>query len=148
MGKTVIVRKPQPDEFNTVINVFNYLFDEIDEENINMDCLIDNVRMMLAHVDYIFFTAFENSRPVGFIGGYASANNLWTQATSLHISTIYLIPSHRTHDNLKQLLDSATKWTADAHLQLITVDKPVIEDIAKFFEDEEFTLLTHYSKEV
>ena len=144
----MIVRKPQPDEFNAVINLFNYLFDELEIEETDMDCLIDNVRTMLVRSEYIFFAAFENSRPVGFIGGYSSANDLWSQANSLHISTIYLIPSHRTNDNLKQLLDKACEWVANAQLKVITVDKPNIEDISKFFENENFSSLIHYSKEL
>jgi hydrogenase maturation factor len=144
----MVVRKPQPTEFNTIINLFNYLFDELKVEDVDMDCLIDNVRTMVVHSDYIFFAAFENSRPVGFIGGYASSNDLWTKATSLHISTIYLIPSHRTPENLKQLLNSATEWVANAQLKTITVDKSNIEDISNFFENQNFSSLTHYSKEL
>jgi hydrogenase maturation factor len=144
----MIVRKPQPSEFNTIINVFNYLFDELEIEEVDMDCLIDNIRTMLVHSDYAFFAAFENSRPVGFIGGYASSNDLWTKATSLHISTIYLMPSHRTTENLKHLLNSATEWVANAQLKMITVEKSSIEDISNFFENENFSLMTHYSKEL
>jgi GNAT superfamily N-acetyltransferase len=112
----MIVRKMLPQEFDITVNLFSYYRDEAIEsmpqiaEEYDENSVIETIRTYASHWEYCWFNAYDNSRPVGFIAGYASACPWNKNKISANIAFIYLLDSHKNMSNFKLLLDKFEEW--------------------------------------
>jgi GNAT superfamily N-acetyltransferase len=112
----MIIRKMTPHEFDSTVNLFGYYRDEAIEalpriaEEYDENSVIDTIRHYASHYDHCWFNAMDNMRPVGFIAGYATECPWNRKIIDANIAFIYLLPSHRSMDNFKRLLDKFTEW--------------------------------------
>jgi hypothetical protein len=115
----MIVRKMQPIEFDATMGIWNYYRDEAIEalpriaEEYDENSAIDTVRNFATQWDHCWFNAYEGSRPVGFIAGYASESPWNKNIITANIAFIFMLKSHRNMENFRQLLTKFEEW---AHL--------------------------------
>ena len=122
----MIVRQMQPREFDMTVNLFGYyrdeailtmpkIADEYDENSV-----IDTIKTFASKWDHIWLNAYDNTRPVGFIAGYASACPWNSNILDANIAFIYLLDSHKNMDNFRELLSQFEAWARTIKAQNIT----------------------------
>lgn len=122
----MIVRKMNPAEFESTMILFGYYRDEAIlalpkiEEEYDENSVIDTIRTYSSNIDYCWFNAYDNSRPVGFIAGYASACPWNKKIIDANIAFIYLLDSHRTMDNFRELMTRFEEWAKTIEASNIT----------------------------
>jgi hypothetical protein len=113
----MIVRKMLPQEFDVTVNLFGYYRDEAIEsmpkiaDEYDENSVIETIRTYASQWEYCWFNAYDNSRPVGFIAGYASACPWNKEKISANIAFIYLLDSHKNMSNFKLLLEKFEEWS-------------------------------------
>jgi GNAT superfamily N-acetyltransferase len=108
----MIIRKMQPTELDITVNLCGYYADEakIPAEEYDTDSVVDSIRMYTIQPEYVWYNAYENTRPVGFIAGCLT-QKLWTKDQFIgHIDFVYLLDSHRTLDNFRRLVAEFEQW--------------------------------------
>lgn len=112
----MIIRKMLPEELDSTVLLCKRYFDEAADsvpemaEEWDENSVIQTVRQFSIDYNYFWFNAYEGQRPVGFIAGFATPT-LWNnQRIDAHIALIYLLDSHRSMGNFKQLTDRAEEW--------------------------------------
>ena len=126
MGKIVIVRKMQPQEFDLTVNVFGYYRDEAIEklprieQEYDENSVMDTIKTFASKWDHCWFNAYEGQRPVGFIAGYASACPWNNKIIDANIAFIYLLDSHKNMDNFRLLMNKFEEWAKTIKAQNIT----------------------------
>jgi hypothetical protein len=152
----MIVRKMQPSEFDATINLFGYYRDEAIEsipriaEEYDENSVIDTIRHYASHWDHCWFNLYENSRPVGFIAGYASETPWNKNIIDANIAFVYLIDSHKNIDNFKLLFKKFEEWSLMIKARAITGGDIGIdpERMEKLYTHLGFTPLLMMTKEI
>jgi GNAT superfamily N-acetyltransferase len=122
----MIVRKMQPSEFDVTVNLFGYYRDEAIEalpiiaEEYDENSMIDTIRTYASKWDHCWFNAYDNSRPVGFIAGYASECPWNKSIIDANIAFIYLLDSHKNMDNFRLVLNKFEEWAKTIGARSIT----------------------------
>jgi GNAT superfamily N-acetyltransferase len=122
----MIVRQMQPREFDMTVNLFGYYRDEAVEsmpkiaDEYDENSVIDTIKTFASKWDHIWFNAYDNTRPVGFIAGYASACPWNNEILDANIAFIYLLDSHKNMDNFRELLSQFEAWARTIKAQNIT----------------------------
>jgi len=112
----MIVRKLVPHEFDVTVNLFNYYFDEAVTvipsmaEEFDQNSISETIKHYATHYDYCWFNSLDNSRPVGFIAGYATECPWNNSIITANIAFVYLLESHRNIDNFRLLLSEFEQW--------------------------------------
>lgn len=112
----MIVRKMQPYEIDSTILCFNYYKDEAIEslpkilDEYDEDSMVETIRNYASHYDCLWLNAYEGQRVVGFVAGYLSQCPWNKKLVTANIAFIYMLPSHRSFDNFKQLTTAFTEW--------------------------------------
>lgn len=152
----MIVRKMQANEFDITINLFAYYRDEAVtslpyiQEEYDEDSMNATIRYYASHWDHCWFNAYENTRPVGFVAGYASECPWNKNIIDANIAFIYLLESHRTMDNFKRLMQQFEEWARLIKAKNITGGDIGInpERMQKLYEHFGFKPLLMMSKEL
>jgi GNAT superfamily N-acetyltransferase len=112
----MIIRKMLPDEIDSTVLLTQRYFDEAAENIPNMadqydeNSVLETIKQYSSHYEYFWYNAYEGLRPVGFIAGFATPI-LWnSKLLDAHIALIYLLDSHRSMANFKQLMDKFEEW--------------------------------------
>ena len=122
----MIVRQMQPREFDMTVNLFGYYRDEAVEsmpkiaDEYDENSVIDTIKTFASKWDHCWFNAYDNTRPVGFIAGYASACPWNNEILDANIAFIYLLDSHKNMDNFRELLSQFEAWARTIKAQNIT----------------------------
>jgi GNAT superfamily N-acetyltransferase len=122
----MIVRQMQPREFDMTVNLFGYYRDEAIQtmpkiaDEYDENSVIDTIKTFASKWDHIWFNAYDNQRPVGFIAGYASACPWNSNILDANIAFIYLLDSHKNMDNFRELLTGFEGWARTIKAQNIT----------------------------
>jgi len=122
----MIVRQPQPHEFDSTMILFNYYRDEAIEnipriaDEYDENSMIATIRTYIANHEYIWFNAYEGQRPVGFIAGYMSLVPWNDQLVVANIAFTFLLPSHRNMDNFSMLMKEFEGWARNINAYQIT----------------------------
>jgi GNAT superfamily N-acetyltransferase len=112
----MIIRKMQPPEFDSTIICVNYYIDDAAKtvpkirEEYDENSVIETVRHYASHYDYCWFNAYEGSRVIGFVAGYASETPWNKNIIDANIAFIYLLDSHKNMDNFRELLKKFEEW--------------------------------------
>lgn len=112
----MIVRKMIKEEFDSTIILTRYYCDEAAEampyleEEFDENSIIDTVRTHSSQVNYCWFNAYDNNRPVGFIAGFISQCPWNKDILDANIHFLYLLESHRTLENFRELLNKFEEW--------------------------------------
>ena len=152
----MIVRKMQPIEFDSTVNLFGYYRDEAIEsmpeieEQYDENSVIDTIRTFASKWDHCWFNAYDNSRPVGFIAGYASECPWNKSIIDANIAFIYLLDSHKNMDNFRVLLNQFEHWAKTIGARAITAGDIGInpERTQKLYEHFGFTPGVWMNKEL
>jgi hypothetical protein len=122
----MIVRKMMPVEFDVTVNLFGYYRDEavksmpIIEEEYDEDSVLETIRHYATQWDHCWFNAYDNTRPVGFVSGYASGCPWNRDKIVANIAFIYLLDSHKTMENFRSLLKQFEEWSRTIGAKQIT----------------------------
>ena len=122
----MIVRQMQPREFDMTVNLFGYYRDEAIQtmpkiaDEYDENSVIDTIKTFASKWDHIWLNAYDNTRPVGFIAGYASACPWNSNILDANIAFIYLLDSHKNMDNFRELLSQFEAWARTIKAQNIT----------------------------
>jgi len=122
----MIVRQMQPREFDMTVNLFGYYRDEAIQtmpkiaDEYDENSVIDTIKTFASKWDHIWLNAYDNTRPVGFIAGYASACPWNSNILDANIAFIYLLDSHKNMDNFRELLAQFEAWARTIKAQNIT----------------------------
>lgn len=112
----MIVRKMQAAELDSTITLFEYYRDEAIQslpkirDEYDHNSVIETIKEHASHWDHCWFNAYDNTRPVGFVAGYASQCPWNKNIIEANISFIYLLDSHKNMDNFRQLLQKFEEW--------------------------------------
>jgi GNAT superfamily N-acetyltransferase len=116
----------QPREFDMTVNLFGYYRDEAIQtmpkiaDEYDENSVIDTIKTFASKWDHIWLNAYDNTRPVGFIAGYASACPWNSNILDANIAFIYLLDSHKNMDNFRELLAQFEAWARTIKAQNIT----------------------------
>lgn len=122
----MIVRKMLPQEFDLTINLVQYYVEEASQQvptiadEYDENSVLENIRLYASNNDYCWYNMYENTRPIGFIAGYASACPWNKKKITANIEFIYILKSHRSMDKFKALLDKFTEWAKTIEAAEIT----------------------------
>jgi GNAT superfamily N-acetyltransferase len=122
----MIVRKMQPIEFDSTINLFSQYFDEAVEsiptmaEEYDENSVMETIRHYASHWEYCWFNIYDGGRPVGFVAGFVGECPWKHDKLISNLSFIFLIQEHRNMDNFKQLLAKFEEWSRSVKAQQIT----------------------------
>lgn len=122
----MIVRQMHPQELDATMLCFNYYADEAKEtvpgfaEAYDEDSMVATVRHYAANYQYIWYNMYEGQRPVGFIGGFMSECPWNNQLVIANLSFVYLLPTHRSMENFKQLYKTFEGWATGINAHQIT----------------------------
>lgn len=96
---------------DVTINLCGYYADEADipSDEYDSDSVLETVRTYTIHPEYIWMNAFDGQRPVGLIAGCITKKP-WNSSLIAHIDLVFLLESHRTLANFKQLVDKFEEW--------------------------------------
>ena len=151
----MIVRKILPSEMNVTINLFGYYRDEAVKsipsiaDEYDEDHVLETIRHYSTHYEYCWFNAYEGQRPVGLIAGCITKAP-WGPVYHAHCELIFLLESHRTLANVKELLKAFEEWARIAGAREITAGDIGInpDRTKKLFEHLDFREGLWMSKEL
>jgi GNAT superfamily N-acetyltransferase len=115
-----------PQEFDSTLTLFGYYRDEAIEslpkiaDEYDENSVMESIRLYASNWDYCWLNAYDNSRPVGFVAGYASACPWNKNIITANIAFIYLLESHRNMSNFKLLLDNFEGWARNVKATEVT----------------------------
>ena len=122
----MIVRKMQPQELEATVICFNYYRDEAIEampriaEEYNENSMVQTIRGYAIKNEFCWFNAYEGTRVVGFIAGYASECPWNSEIIDANIAFIFMLDSHKNMDNFRQLMAKFEEWAKTIKAQNIT----------------------------
>ena len=122
----MLVRKMTGHELDATMILFNYYRDEAIEampkiaDEYDENSMLETIRLYATNYEYCWFNAYEGQRPVGFVGGYISACPWNKQLITANIAFIYMLPSHRSLSNFKDLVNKFTEWAHTCHATELT----------------------------
>jgi len=122
----MIVRKMRPEEIDVTINLFRYYANEAANNNPELgaefdeDSVIETIRTRNIHPEYVWFNAYEGTRPVGFISAGVTQAPWNKEILYAHIELIYMLESHRNMDTFRQMVDQVEQWAKNYGAQKIT----------------------------
>jgi hypothetical protein len=103
-------------ELDSTMILFNYYRDEAItaipkiEQEYDENSMIETVRLYASNNDYTWLNIYEGQRPIGFVAGYASSCPWNKNILSANIAFIFLLESHRTLENFRQLMAGFEEW--------------------------------------
>jgi GNAT superfamily N-acetyltransferase len=112
----MIIRKMQSGELDSTITLFEYYRDEAIKslprirDEYDENSVIETIKNFASHWDHCWFNAYENSRPVGFIAGYATECPWNKSIIEANVAFIYLLDSHKNLDNFRKLIQKFEEW--------------------------------------
>lgn len=147
----MIVRNMLPQEIDATVILCGYysseanIGDEYDE-----NAVIETIRQHSIHPEYFWFNAYEGQRPVGLVAGCITRAPWSKKEFYVHIELIYLLDSHRSFSNFKQLLDKVEEFARSVNAKKITAgDIGIdIERTKKLYNHFGFTEGLWMSKEI
>lgn len=118
----MIVRQMQPHELDITANLCNYYAQEanIPDEEYDVSAVAETIRTYSSRGEYIWLNAYEGQRPIGLIAGCITKEPWSKTKFNGHIDLIYMLESHRTLDNFKQLVRAFEEWARTVGATKIT----------------------------
>lgn len=152
----MIVRKMNPQEFDSTMICFNYYRDEAIEalpriaQEYDENSMIETVRLYAVNYEYTWLNAYEGQRIVGFIAGYLTTSPWNKDLTTANVAFVYLLPTHRGLENFKLLMKGFEEWALGCGATELTAgDIGIdIERRQKLYEHFGFKPLLMMSKEL
>lgn len=112
----MIIRKMQAAELDSTITLFEYYRDEAIEslprirDEYDENSVVETIKNYASHWDHCWFNAYDNTRPIGFVAGYASECPWNKSIIEANIAFIYLLDSHKNIDNFRKLVQKFEEW--------------------------------------
>jgi GNAT superfamily N-acetyltransferase len=118
----MIIRKMLPEEIESVVTLFGYYREEtlIPDETYDEQRLVQTIKNYTINWQLHFKIAFDGQRPVGVIGGFSSEDPV-EKENSAAIQFCYLIPSHASRGNYRQLVEDFEDWAQQVGAKNIKV---------------------------
>jgi GNAT superfamily N-acetyltransferase len=86
--------------------------------------------------DHIFWLAFDDKTPIGFIqveSGAEDVSSIVQDPGSVSITGLYVSPSYRNRDIGKRLLEQAANWTVENGQKRLCVDFESVNNLGREF---------------
>lgn len=122
----MLVRRMNPQEFDSTMNLFHMYRDEAIETvpeiefEYDENSMIDTMRRFSSNGNYCWYNLYDNTRPVGFIAGMASGC-LWNDSLfDAHIAFVFIHPSYRNMDNFRLLFKEFEYWAREVGAKRMT----------------------------
>lgn len=126
----MIVRKALPQDFDNILTLVKYQVSELEQDDIyDHNSALENMRRSATLAQYFLFVALDGTRPVGFICGHGSTYKEYTAQSICHITSYFLLASHRTQDKFNQLFQSVEEWASAIQARYITAELTGINDL-------------------
>lgn len=112
----MIIRKMQAGELDSTITLFEYYRDEAIQslprirDEYDENSVVETIKNYASHWDHCWFNAYDNTRPVGFVAGYATECPWNKSIIEANIGFIYLLDSHKNMDNFRKLIQKFEEW--------------------------------------
>ena len=112
----MIVRAMNVHEFDSTVICFNYYRDEaiksIPEIELEYDenSVIRTIKTHASKAEYCWFNAYDGQRVVGFIAGCLIPQPWNDRILSANIDFVFLLDSHRSLANFRQLMFEFESW--------------------------------------
>jgi hypothetical protein len=122
----MIIRPMQPQEFDNTIICFQYYRDEAIEslpriaDEYDENSVMKTIKNFATKLDHCWFNAYEGTRVVGFIAGYASECPWNSEIIDANIAFIYMLDSHKNLNNFRELMVKFEEWARIIKAQNIT----------------------------
>ena len=122
----MIVRTMQPNELDATLILFNYYRDEAVQTmpkialEYDEDSVVETIRNFSIRHNTCWFNLYEGQRPVGFIAGGLVPCPWNKTIASAHIAFLFVLPSHRSIDSVKQLMNEFEAWAKNCKCSQIT----------------------------
>ena len=115
-----------PTEMDVTVNLFGYYRDEAVEsipsieEEYDTDAVVETIRNYSILNSHCWFNMYEGQRPVGLIAG-SLVQPAWTSKRFVaNIDMVFLLPSHRSLDNFRDLMKEFEMWAVNSGATQIT----------------------------
>lgn len=116
----------RPEEIDVTVNLFRYYAQEAAENDpelgaqFDADSVVETIRTRNIHPEYIWFNAYEGTRPIGFISAGITQAPWNKDIYYAHIELIYMLDSHRSMPAFKQMVEQVEQWAKQYDAQMIT----------------------------
>jgi GNAT superfamily N-acetyltransferase len=112
----MIVREMSVSDFDATVICFGYYRDEAIESipqieaEYDENSVIKTIRARASRAEHCWFNAYDGSRVVGFIAGTVIPQPWNHEILTANIDFIFLLETHRTFNNFKQLMNKFEQW--------------------------------------
>jgi GNAT superfamily N-acetyltransferase len=112
----MIVREMHVNDFDATVICFGYYRDEAIqsipqiEAEYDENSVIKTIKARASRAEHCWFNAYEGTRVVGFIAGSIIPQPWNEKVLTANIDFIFLLESHRTFNNFKQLMNKFDEW--------------------------------------
>lgn len=116
----------RPDEIDVTVNLFRYYAQEAASNDpelgaeFDADSVIETIRSRTIHPEYVWFNAYEGTRPIGFISAAVTEAPWNSDIHYAHIELIYMLDSHRSMPAFKQMVEQVEQWAKQFNAQKLT----------------------------
>jgi len=116
----------RPEEIDVTVNLFRYYAQEAGQSDpelgaeFDADSVIESIRHRNIHPEYVWFNAYDGTRPVGFISACLTQAPWNKEIYYAHIELIYMLESHRSMDAFRKLVQQVEEWGRAYNIQKIT----------------------------
>jgi len=131
------VRTIKPEDLDSTLDIVEEYFSDL--ADYNPDDAVETVKTYTAQYHYTWQTAYIDSTPVGFVGGYIMAAPWNEQKLTGYITMIYLVEEHSTVINYETLIDYFTRWTSElggTRVSFIAVEPELQNNFNRFDASE------------
>jgi GNAT superfamily N-acetyltransferase len=116
----MIVRKMLPQEMDSTMICAGYYFDEAAQalpamsEQYDENSVRETIRQYASQYQYTWLNAMESGRCVGFVAGFLSTAPWNNRIITANIALMYLLESHRSMENFRELVTKFEEWARTA----------------------------------
>lgn len=103
-------------DFDATVICFGYYRDEAIQsipqiaEEYDENSVIKTIKARASRAEHCWFNAYDGTRVVGFIAGSIIPQPWNERVLTANIDFIFLLESHRTFNNFKQLMNKFDEW--------------------------------------
>lgn len=122
----MIIRPMQPQELDATMVCFQQYRDEAIQslprirDEYDENSVVQTIRTFATKCDHCWFNAYEGTRVVGFIGGYASECPWNSAIIDANIAFIYMLDTHKNINNFRELMVCFEAWARTIKASNIT----------------------------
>lgn len=150
----MIARTPRTEEFDSTMILMDYFKQDLEEKaphtahKWDENSVIKSVRHIQSHANAQWFNLYEGQRPVGFISGSFTTCPFNHDLINANIDLCYVIPSHRSYEAVRLLVEKLEEWASTHRVNEITItDTGIAGELQDYYTNMGYTTATWMHKE-